>query len=225
MNNQTTTQKRLVVLVSGRGTNCQALMNAANAGVLPNTAVSLVLSNIKDAGVLERAKKLGIPIRVVEHQAFDSRQHFEEAMIREIEPFAPDLVILAGFMRILTKHFVEQYEGRLLNIHPSILPRYPGLQTHHKAIDSGDSEHGATVHFVIEALDEGPHVIQGRVPIFPWDDFETLRIRMLPMEHQILIQAAKWHLDERLYVEGSQVFLDNKPLPKEGYQFSKKDVP
>lgn len=181
----------LVILISGRGSNMQALLDAR----LP---VSAVISNRADAAGLEAAAALGIATRVVEHRRFAAREAFDAALAAEIDRFEPRLVALAGFMRVLSPRFVERYHGRLLNIHPSLLPAFPGLDTHARALAAGVKVHGCTVHFVTAALDSGPIVIQAAVPVRAGDTAERLAARVLRQEHVIYPRAARWFLDGML---------------------------
>lgn len=188
----------IVALISGRGSNLQALLEAG----LP---VSAAISNRADAKGLAAAAARGIATRVVEHRRFDSRDAFDAALAGAIEPFRPRLIVLAGFMRVLTPAFVARYEGRLLNIHPSLLPAFPGLDTHARALAAGVKVHGCTVHFVTAELDHGPIVIQAAVPVRPQDSAETLAARVLRQEHVIYPCAARWFLDGRLVTEAGVV--------------------
>ena len=188
----------LVVLISGRGSNMQALVEAG----LP---VSAVISNRADAAGLRYAASRTIPTRTVEHRDFPSREAFEQALSREIDGFAPKLIALAGFMRILTPAFVERYAGRMMNIHPSLLPAYPGLDTHKRALADGAKVHGCTVHFVTPQLDHGPIVIQARVAVRPDDTADTLAARVLQQEHVIYPRAVRWFLDGDLVIRGGNV--------------------
>jgi phosphoribosylglycinamide formyltransferase-1 len=181
--------KRLVVLISGRGSNMQALVEAK----LP-AHVAAVISNRGDAAGLRYATERGIATAVVDHRRYPSREAFDAALAAAIDAHAPDLVVLAGFMRVLTPAFVERYAGRLLNIHPSLLPAFPGLDTHVRALAAGVKIHGATVHFVTAALDHGPIVVQAAVPVLPSDDAETLAARVLEQEHRIYPLAVRWFL-------------------------------
>jgi phosphoribosylglycinamide formyltransferase-1 len=178
----------VVILISGRGSNLRALVEAG----LP---VAGVVSNRADAGGLEFARARGLPAVIVAHTAYPTRETFDEALAAEIDRFAPRLVALAGFMRILTPGFVRRFEGRLLNIHPSLLPAFPGLHTHARALAAGVKVHGATVHFVTPELDHGPIVIQAAVPVRPDDDEAALAARVLAQEHRIYPQAVRWLLD------------------------------
>jgi phosphoribosylglycinamide formyltransferase-1 len=183
-------RSRLVVLISGGGSNLQAFIDAAADPAYPCEVVA-VISNRAGVFGLERAARAGIPAEVLDHTAFASRDAFDAALADRIDAYAPDLVILAGFMRILTPGFVRRYAGRLLNIHPSLLPKYPGLHTHQRAIDAGDAEAGATVHLVTEELDGGPVILQARVPVLPGDTADTLAARVLVEEHRIYPEAAR----------------------------------
>ncbi len=183
-------RSRLVVLISGGGSNLQAFIDAAADPAYPCEVVA-VISNRAGVFGLERAARAGIPAEVLDHTAFASRDAFDAALADRIDAYAPDLVILAGFMRILTPGFVTRYAGRLLNIHPSLLPKYPGLHTHQRAIDAGDAEAGATVHLVTEELDGGPVILQARVPVLPDDTADTLAARVLVEEHRIYPEAAR----------------------------------
>ncbi len=215
------TGKRLVILLSGSGSNLQAFIEARARGELPAT-LAAVISNKPAAFGLTRAREAGIPTAVVEHHRFESREHFDAELMRVIDGFRPDLVILAGFMRILTPGFVRHYAGRLLNIHPSLLPKYPGLHTHARALEAGDREAGATVHFVTEELDGGPPVIQARVPILPGDTPETLATRVLSKEHIIYPLAVRWFAEGRLQLDTThhKVLLDDHALPASGFAFT-----
>jgi phosphoribosylglycinamide formyltransferase-1 len=188
----------VVVLISGRGSNMQALIEAG----LP---VSAVISNRADAAGLAFAQARGVPARVVAHQDYASREAFDAALAAEIDRFAPRLVALAGFMRVLTPGFVARYAGRLMNIHPSLLPAFPGLDTHARALAAGARQHGCTVHFVTAELDSGPIVIQAAVPVQPGDDEKTLAARVLRQEHVIYPRAVRWFLEDRLVVRGNRV--------------------
>ena len=202
----------VVVLVSGSGSNLQALIDTRNEAD-PAVEIRAVISNKPDAFGLERAARAGIPGIVVNHRDYPDRESFDAELIRQIDALQPELVILAGFMRILTKGFVEHYAGRLINIHPSLLPRYPGLNTHARAIENGDSEAGATVHFVTPEVDGGPIIIQARVAIEEKDTADTLAARVLQQEHVIYPCAVRWFADQRLTIENGQVLLDGEQSP------------
>lgn len=198
--------KRIVILISGRGSNMEALIAARDAGRLP-VAIAAVISNRPDARGLETAAGAGITTRVVDHKAYAGREAFDVALADCIDSFAPDLVVLAGFMRILSEGFVCHYEGRLINIHPSLLPSFPGLHTHQRALDEGVRIHGCTVHFVTPALDHGPVIIQAAVPVFDGDDEASLAARVLTQEHVVYPQAVRWFAEDRLRLVDGRVRL------------------
>ncbi len=203
----------VVVLISGSGSNLQALIDGAAGGELP-IRIEAVISNEPDAFGLERARRAGIAAEVVDHRAFDSREAFDQALMAAIDRHQPGLVVLAGFMRILTPAFVHHYAGRLLNIHPSLLPKYQGLHTHRRALEAGDVEHGASVHFVTEELDGGPVILQAKVPVLPGDTPERLADRVLEKEHRIYPLVVKWFAQGRLRLDGDGVLFDDHPLPR-----------
>ncbi|WP_448568561.1 phosphoribosylglycinamide formyltransferase [Thalassotalea ganghwensis] len=207
---------RIVVLISGSGTNLQALIDACEADQYPGSVVG-VISNKDDAYGLERAKNHDIPSKTLSHKAFDTRENYDQALAEVIESFQPDVVVLAGFMRILTPGFVQQFSGKLLNIHPSLLPKYQGLNTHQRAIDAGDKEHGVSVHFVTEELDGGPVILQAKVPVFDGDTAEDLAARVHEQEHRIYPLVVKWFCEKRLVMKDAQAVLDNNALPASGY--------
>ena len=216
---QTDKKKRLVILVSGGGSNLQSFIDACASGQL-NAEISAVVSNNPDAGGLERAAKASIPCLVLDHRNFDCRDSFDKELCKLIESFAPDLVILAGFMRILTPEFVNHFLGRIMNIHPSLLPAYPGLHTHRRAIEAGDKLAGATVHFVTPELDGGPSIIQARVAIEPGDNEHTLAARVLKFEHLIYPEAVRWFCEGKLTMQENIVSMENKPIPDSGIIFN-----
>ncbi len=211
-----TSKKRIVILISGGGTNLQAIIDACNAEQIPANVVA-VISNKADVYGLERAKNTGITNKVLSHRDFSSRESYDLALITEIDKFSPDLVVLAGFMRILTPAFVQHFSGKLLNIHPSLLPKYQGLNTHQRAIDAKDNEHGVSVHFVTEELDGGPVILQAKVPVFAQDNAEELASRVHEQEHRIYPLVIKWFCQERLKMQNEQAILDGKVLPSNGY--------
>jgi phosphoribosylglycinamide formyltransferase-1 len=188
----------VAILISGRGSNMRSLVEAG----LP---ISTVISNRGDAAGLDFARAHGIPTAVVEHRNFASREAFEAALAVALERHTPRLVALAGFMRVLTPGFVRRYAGRMLNIHPSLLPAFPGLDTHARALAAGVKVHGCTVHFVTEALDAGPIVIQAAVPVLPDDSAAALAARVLEQEHRIYPRAARWFLEDRLVIADGRV--------------------
>ena len=187
----------VIVLISGGGSNLQALIDGATAGKLP-IKICAVISNAAGVFGLERAEKAGIETRVLDHRDFPDREVYDQALAGLIERFAPGLLVLAGFMRILTPAFVARFQGRILNIHPSLLPKYRGLHTHRRALDAGETIHGASVHFVTDELDGGPLVLQARVPVKPGDDPDQLAARVLEQEHRIYPQAVRWFAQGRL---------------------------
>lgn len=200
---------RVVVLISGRGSNLQAIIDDARDPGCP-FELCAVISNRPRAAGLERAKQAHISARVVDHKSHASREQFDAALRESIDAFHPGLVVLAGFMRVLTPDFVDHYYGRLINIHPSLLPQFPGLDTHQRAIASGAREHGASVHFVGAALDGGPLIVQARVPLLASDDAATLAARVLEQEHRILPRAIRWFAEGRLATDDGRVLLDGK---------------
>ncbi len=192
--------KRIVVLISGRGSNMRALFEAK----LPATIAGVVSNNPSAAG-LDYARQHHVETRVVNHRDFADRSSFDAALATEVASFSPDLVVLAGFMRILTETFVTRFAGRMLNIHPSLLPAFTGVNTHQQALDEGVRFHGCTVHFVTPALDHGPIVIQAAVPVHPEDDAETLAARVLEQEHRIYPTAVRWLLEDKVSLENGRV--------------------
>ncbi len=204
---------RLVVLISGRGSNLQAILDQAASGELP-VEVAAVISNRPGVQGLERARQAGVPALELDHQEFADRPAFEAALIELMDRYQPNLVILAGFMRMLTAGFTEHYEGRLLNIHPSLLPKFRGLHTHERALAAGETEHGASIHFVTAELDGGPVIVQAKVPVLPGDDPDTLAARVLEQEHRLYPLAIRWFAEGRLRLAGEQVLFDDQPLVK-----------
>jgi phosphoribosylglycinamide formyltransferase-1 len=196
--------KNIVILISGRGSNMEAIVRAQQAEAWP-ARIAAVISNKPDAKGLAFAEAHGIPTAVVSNKAFPTREAFDAALQETIDRFNPDLVVLAGFMRILTAPFVEHYAGRMLNIHPSLLPLFPGLHTHRQALDAGVTEHGATVHFVTAELDHGPAVIQARIPVLPGDTEDSLAERLLAEEHVIYPKAVRLFIEDRLSIENGEV--------------------
>jgi phosphoribosylglycinamide formyltransferase-1 len=206
--------KNIVILISGRGSNMEALIAARDAGTLP-VNIAAVISNRPDAAGLETAARAGIVTHYVDHTGFAERDRFDAALAECIDGFAPDLVVLAGFMRILSDGFVRHYAGRLMNIHPSLLPAFPGLHTHRRALAEGVRIHGCTVHFVTPALDHGPVVIQAAVPVVDGDDEASLAARVLRQEHRIYPQAVRWFVEDRLRLDDGRVRLAG-PQPADG---------
>lgn len=197
----------MVILISGRGSNLTSLLNAATSGAMPARIVG-VISNRSDALGLQTAEAHGVPTCVIDHRAFADREQFDVAVAAAIDGFAPDLVVLAGFMRILGQAFVRRYENRLINIHPSLLPAFPGLHTHRRALAEGVRIHGCTVHFVTSDLDHGPVIVQAAVPVLDDDDEATLAARVLVQEHQVYPLAVRWFAEGRLHLRNGRVWLD-----------------
>ena len=199
--------KNIVILISGRGSNMEAVVRAAKAEQWP-ARIAAVISNKADAKGLDFAAAQGIPTAVVSNKDYPSREAFDAALQEVIDSFRPDLVVLAGFMRILTPGFVSHYENRMLNIHPSLLPLFPGLHTHEQALAAGHATHGATVHFVTAELDHGPLVDQVSVPVLPGDTAEVLAARVLQQEHVMYPRAIRWFIEGRIKVEDGKVNID-----------------
>jgi phosphoribosylglycinamide formyltransferase-1 len=196
--------KNIVILISGRGSNMRSIVGAAQSDKWP-ARIAAVISSRSDAEGLAFAASQGIPTSVVSNRDYPSRDAFDAALRMEIDKYAPDLVVLAGFMRILTTPFVEHYAGRMLNIHPSLLPSFPGLATHRQALAAGVKLHGATVHFVTPTLDHGPIVAQAAVPVLPDDTESTLACRVLEQEHVIYPRAVRWFVEDRLSIRDGAV--------------------
>lgn len=196
-------EKSIVILISGRGSNMEALLDAR----LP-ARVAAVISNNPQARGLGVAQARGIATAVVDHHAFAERATFDAALGQEIDRHRPDLVALAGFMRILTAPFIERYRGRMMNIHPSLLPDFPGLDTHRRALAAGAKTHGCTVHFVTQVVDAGPIIVQATVPVLPGDTEEGLAARVLAEEHRIYPQAVRWFLEGKVRLEDGRVVMD-----------------
>jgi len=202
---------RVVILVSGRGSNMEMLLRARATDSLP-IDVRAVISNRPAAPALARARAAGVAAEGLDHRDFADREGFDQALMARIDQQQPDLVVLAGFMRILSDAFIDHYRDRLLNIHPSLLPALPGLHTHARALADGHTVHGATVHFVTPELDAGPAVLQARVPVLAGDDEQTLADRVLRQEHRIYPRAVRWFAEGRLVFDGRTVWLDGQPL-------------
>ena len=209
---------RLAILISGSGSNLQAFIDHIAAGEL-HADIAVVISNKADALGLQRAAAAGIATAAIDHRQFADRAAFDRELLARVQSFAPDLVILAGFMRILTPEFLRPFSGRLLNIHPSLLPKYPGLNTHQRALDAGDDSAGATVHFVTEELDGGPPIIQAPVPIKAGDTAAELAARVLQVEHRIYPLAAQWFASGRLRLQDNCAVLDGEKLPASGWVY------
>jgi phosphoribosylglycinamide formyltransferase-1 len=208
---------RIIVLISGRGTNLQALINEAPR---LGFTIDLIISSKADACGLERARKHQIPFKILEHQFFDSREDFDQALSIIIDEKNPHLVVLAGFMRILGKNFVQHFHGRMLNIHPSLLPKYPGTNTHQRALDAGDAIHGVTVHFVTEDIDGGPIIAQESIKISPYDTGKTLAEKTLKIEHTLYPKIVNLFASGRLSMKDGEAWLDNKVISPKNNQFN-----
>ena len=208
--------KKIAVLISGQGSNLQAIINACQTGFIPGKIV-IVISNKIDAYGLVRAESAGISSHIFLRQDFASNLEMDNAIGDYLEDLDVDLIVLAGYMKILTKAFTQRFPGRILNIHPSLLPKYPGLHTYQRALDNGEKEHGTTVHFVNEELDGGAIVLQAKVPIFPGDTVEEIELRTREQEYNIYPLVIKWFIEERLKLENGIAYLDDSPLPISGY--------
>lgn len=209
----------IVVLISGGGSNLQALIQDAQTVDAPYQIVG-VISNRADAGGLQHAQRAGIASQIIDHQSFDGRQAFDQAMAQYIDNWQPDLVVLAGFMRILTDDFVNHYLGRMINIHPALLPQYAGLNTHQRVIDAGEKYHGASVHYVIPELDAGPVILQARLELQAGESASDLAARVLKIEHQIYSQSVRLISEGHISFEENNVYLDGELLPAQGHQTS-----
>lgn len=210
---------QIAVLISGSGSNLQAILDACISNSI-NADLCLVLSNREDAFGLERAKKASVPTLVLDHFQYQSREDYDTALVSALSPYKPDLVILAGFMRILTPIFTESFAGKLVNIHPSLLPKYPGLNTHQRALEAGDTYQGATVHFITHELDGGPPILQGRVKIRSSDTAESLAARILTeVEHKIYPLAVQWLVQNRVEMRDGGAWMDGELLGNTGFQY------
>lgn len=204
---------KTAILISGSGTNLQAFIDAVKDGDL-DLELTVVFSNNPAAYGLERAEQAGIPTACIQHSDFPDRESFDNAVIAELDRFEPDLLILAGFMRILSPTFVAHYAGKILNIHPALLPLYPGLNTHQRVLDAGDQWHGSTVHFVTEKLDSGPRILQGRLAIVPGETADELATRVRTVEHQIYPEAAGWVGSGKVTFRNGQAWVDGELAEK-----------
>lgn len=209
-------KKRVLVLISGSGTNLQAIIDATENGSLDADIVG-VIANRTDAYGLQRAQQHDIAHELVSSSGITSREQYDAMLMESIDAFTPDIIVLAGFMRILTHDLVNRYLGKMINIHPSLLPKYKGLHTHQRAIDAGDSEHGTSVHFVTPELDGGPIIVQGKVPVLSDDDATILANRVQTVEHQLYPQVVGWLCESRLAMRDNHAYLDNKRLPPQGF--------
>lgn len=203
----------LVVLISGNGSNLQAIIDAIAAGRL-HARIAAVISNRPDAAGLQRARAAGIAVETIDHKTFPDRESFDDALAQVIDGYRPELIVLAGFMRILTPKFVDRFAGRMINIHPSLLPRFQGLNTHQRAIEAGESEHGASIHFVTTELDGGPVIAQTRVPVLADDDAAALAARVLTREHILFPQVLTWFAERRIRLQDNTVLLDGELLSR-----------
>lgn len=208
--------KSIVVLVSGNGSNLQAIIDACETSI-HNGKVTAVFSNKVTAYALERAKKAGAAAHFIDPKAYETRDAFDADLMKWMDEYAPDLVVLAGYMRILSSDFVRHYFGRMINIHPSLLPKYPGLNTYQRAIHAGDEEHGTSVHFVTEQLDGGPVILQAKVPIFDNDTVESLTARVQSQEYRIYPLVVQWFVEGRLAMTNGKALLDSHVLGIHGY--------
>jgi phosphoribosylglycinamide formyltransferase-1 len=217
----TTSRLPIVALISGRGSNLQSIIDETHAGRLP-IELRAVVSNNPDAHGLVRAHAAGITTRVLDHRQSSGRVHYDQALMAAIDEHNPRLVVLAGFMRVLGRAFVAHYAGRLINIHPSLLPEFPGLDTHARALQSGARQHGASVHFVTPEVDAGPIIIQANVPVYEDDSPEVLAARVLREEHRIYPQAIRWFAEGRLEIRDNCVLLDGAEQPEQGLVHAKQ---
>ena len=213
--------KNIVVLISGRGSNMEVFLEASDRGLIAGNIVC-VISNRPNAQGIVTARQRGIATAVIDHQDFDTREAFDAALAEAVATADPDVVVLAGFMRILTPVFIDRFLGKLVNIHPSLLPKYTGLNTHQRAIDAGDAEAGATVHYVTNELDGGPAILQARVPINEEDTAQTLASKVLVVEHLIFTEAVNWHLQGRVIHTERGAYLDGDLLPPSGAHWTSR---
>jgi phosphoribosylglycinamide formyltransferase-1 len=215
----------IVVLISGRGSNLQSIIDTAVSGKLP-VEIRAVISNRPGVQGLQRASQAGIPTRVVDHRHYPDRAAFDAALALAIDDYRPELVVLAGFMRILTPDFVHHYRGRMINIHPSLLPEFPGLNTHQRVLDAGRAKTGATIHFVTEEMDGGPAILQACVPVLAGDNAESLAARVLEQEHRMYPVVIRWYAEGRLQLDSEgQIRLDDVALERPRSLNSKADAP
>lgn len=208
--------KKIAVLISGQGNNLQAIIDACEKGFIP-AQIACVISNKADAFGLERAKSAVIPTRVFLRTDFSNNAEMDKQIGDYLEEMEIDLIVLAGYMKILTPEFTQRFRGKILNIHPSLLPKYAGLNTYQRALDAGDTEHGTTIHFVNEEVDGGAIVLQAKVPIFPDDSVEDIEFRTREQEYRIYPMVVKWFVEDRLKLKDGVAYLDGNPLPKQGY--------
>ena len=209
----------IVVLISGNGSNLQAIIDAIDSGQL-NARICAVISNKADAYGLQRAQQANIPSQILDHKDFSDRESFDQALMQCIDQYQPDLIVLAGFMRILSDGFVQHYLGKMLNIHPSLLPKYQGLNTHQRVLDADDKEHGVSIHFVTPELDGGPIILQAHIPVKTGDTADTLAQRIHEQEHIIYPLVIDWFAHHRVKMENHTVFFDNKPMTAEQKRYN-----
>lgn len=208
--------KKIAVLISGQGNNLQAIINACESGFIP-AQIACVISNKSDAFGLERAKSAVIPHRVFLRSDFSNNEAMDYQIGNYLQDLDIDLIVLAGYMKILTPEFIQRFKGKILNIHPSLLPKYAGLNTYQRALDAGDREHGTTIHFVNEEVDGGAIILQAKVPIFPEDNIEDIEFRTREQEYNLYPMVIKWFVEDRLTLKDEIAYLDGKALPKQGY--------
>jgi phosphoribosylglycinamide formyltransferase-1 len=208
---------KLVVLISGNGSNLGAIIREIQSGSL-NARIVQVISNRPDAYGLTRARDANIPTTVIDHNHYDTRDAFDKALSQSIDQYQPDLIVLAGFMRILSDEFVEHYLGKLINIHPSLLPKYQGLNTHKRVLEDAETEHGATVHYVIPELDSGPIILQAVVPVIEGDNEQSLKARVHRVEHQLYPEAIRRIASGQVTFRNNMVYYNNQPIKSEQYQ-------
>lgn len=208
--------KNIVVMISGNGSNLQKIIEAQQAGRI-NGKICGVISNQTSAYGLERAKQANIPTFVFERRDFGSNLEMDSAIAAQIEALRADLIVMAGYMKILTAEFTRRFDGKILNIHPSLLPKYPGLHTHQRAMEAGEQEHGMSIHFVNEEVDGGAIVLQAKVPIYPDDELDDVIERVYEQEHRCYPLVIQWFCTDRLYLKDGYAYLDNQRLPPGGY--------
>ena len=217
------TKKRIAILISGRGSNMLALAQAMKEGKI-NGEVCTVLSNKGDAQGIVTAKELGLPARALDKKSFPSRQDYEKELMKELQASQPDLVVLAGFLHILGEEIISRYYGKMINIHPSLLPKYPGLHTHDKVIEAKEKFHGLSIHYTNNDLDAGPMILQKAIEILPHDSADSLAERLLPFEHSCLVKVISWAASDRLQLTAEdRVQLDDKVIPADGIKLTTKE--
>lgn len=214
---------QIAVLISGSGSNLQAIIDGCQSGQI-EAEICVVVSNNEEAFGLQRAEKAGIPTQILDHRNYENREAYDSELVHCLNQYQPDLLVLAGFMRILTPLFTEAFVGKLINIHPSLLPKYPGLHTHRRALDAGDSHHGATVHFVTAELDGGPPILQASIQILDGDTEKSIASRVLSeVEHKIYPLAVKWFVEKRVQMIDGKAWLDGELVGPSGFQYGKEE--